>query len=384
MDDLFRTLTLSNGTSSAHCKAYSRWIFWRAAHACPVIRKFICKFDQKNFAICAVSGDALGTAMDILGSDWGNSSDWSGSQEHEHQHNISPFMEPDRDKSGFSPVPNLASVSEQTNITMTGGSTMTGSSGFGQGSSRQNQESACCSPVSLDMPMARQQAVQPQPLQHPVANDDQDDAASEFSRSSSSNWSHNDHSQRTVEGSNRLQLSDLIGRGAFGSVYRGLWKGRQAAIKVSNQLQLPKTCSFRTLVPKCQIHSSSIEFISVAQTDSTSCHCLQVVEHDNGLLGECDELDVLASGMDTRSPLDTAGSSMNGNAAVMLEAALSSAVMHQNVVQTYDYQTRSSSLSGGQVRVAMCRSGISVQALWQRSLEAVRRRMRTHHSIAVL
>lgn len=263
MDDLFRTLTLSN-----------------------------------------VSGDALGTAMDILGSDWGNSSDWSGSQEHEHQHNISPFMEPDRDKSGFSPVPNLASVSEQTNITMTGGSTMTGSSGFGQGSSRQNQESACCSPVSLDMPMARQQAVQPQPLQHPVANDDQDDAASEFSRSSSSNWSHNDHLQRTVEGSNRLQLSDLIGRGAFGSVYRGLWKGRQAAIKV--------------------------------------------VEHDNGLLGECDELDVLASGMDTRSPLDTAGSSMNGNAAVMLEAALSSAVMHQNVVQTYDYQTRSSSLSGGQ------------------------------------
>ena len=87
--------------------------------------------------------------------------------------------------------------------------------------------------------------------------------------------------------------------------------------------------------------------------------------------------------MDTRSPLDTAGSSMNGNAAVMLEAALSSAVMHQHVVQTYDYQTRSSSLSGGQVRVAMSRSGISMQTLWQRSLEAVRRRMRMHHSIAV-
>ncbi|KAL0056090.1 hypothetical protein WJX82_007644 [Trebouxia sp. C0006] len=197
MDDLFRTLTLSN-----------------------------------------VSGDALGTAMDILGSDWSNSSDWSGSQEHEHEHTMSPFMEPDRQKSGFSPMPNLATVT------------------------------------------------------------------SEFSRSSSSNWSQNEHSQPAPEGSNRLQLSELIGRGAFGSVYRGSWKGREAAIKV--------------------------------------------VEHDNGLLGECDELDMLATGMDARSHLDTAGSSMNGNTAVMLEAALSSAVMHQNVVQTYDYQTRSSSLSGGQ------------------------------------
>ena len=33
----------------------------------------------------------------------------------------------------------------------------------------------------------------------------------------------------------------------------------------------------------------------------------------------------------------------------MMEAALSSAVMHPNVVQTYDYETRPSSTSGGQV-----------------------------------
>ncbi len=75
--------------------------------------------------------------------------------------------------------------------------------------------------------------------------------------------------------------------------------------------------------------------------------------------------------MEARSHLDTAGSSINGNTAVMLEAALSSAVMHQNVVQTYDYQTRSSSLSGGQVSFALYKSGINVQALWQKSLEAI-------------
>ena len=93
--------------------------------------------------------------------------------------------------------------------------------------------------------------------------------------------------------------------------------------------------------------------------------------------------------MEARSHLDTAGSSINGNAAVMLEAALSSAVMHRNVVQTYDYQTRSSSLSRGQVNFALYRGG-NVQALWPRSLEAMHRRttqiwlaMSMQHSIAV-
>lgn len=133
-----------------------------------------------------------------------------------------------------------------------------------------------------------------------------------------------------------------------------------------------------------------IGFIAVSHKVSTSCHFLQVVEHDDGLLGECDELDALATGMEARSHLDTAGSSINGNTAVMLEAALSSAVMHQNVVQTYDYQTRLSSLSGGQVSFALHRSGINVLALWQTSLEAIRRSttqiwvtMSMQHSITV-
>ena len=75
----------------------------------------------------------------------------------------------------------------------------------------------------------------------------------------------------------------------------------------------------------------------------------QVVEHGDGLLGEGDELDLLAAEFVATSQLDTSGSSINGNTAVIMEAAISSAVMHPHVVQTYDYQTRSSSLSVGQV-----------------------------------
>ncbi len=98
---------------------------------------------------------------------------------------------------------------------------------------------------------------------------------------------------------------------------------------------------------------------------------------------------MLATGMDARNHLDTAGSSMNGNTAVMLEAALSSAVMHQNVVQTYDYQTRSSSLSGGQVSfctevASMCRlCGKRAQKLFAEAQPQTWVAMSMQHSITV-
>lgn len=241
MDDLFQTLTLSNGGLLPPVHRSCPFSAWHAAPVSSVTKtltrcpgKFLC-------SLLPVSGDALGTAMDILGSDWSNSSDWSGSVDHAHQRDVYPFLELDKEKSERSPVPHLASVSELTNITITGGSAVTGSSSFGQGSGMPHPESTCCSPVSLDTPPTGQHTPHLQLPRHPVELcddpdelcDDHDGAASDFSRSSSSNWSHNDESQPPAKGSNRLHLSELIGRGAFGSVYRGSWKGKQAAIKVS-------------------------------------------------------------------------------------------------------------------------------------------------------
>ena len=80
------------------------------------------------------------------------------------------------------------------------------------------------------------------------------------------------------------------------------------------------------------------------------------MEHDDGLLGEGDELDIFAADLAERSQLDTAGSSMNGNSAIMMEAALSSAVMHPNIVQTYDYETHPCRTSGGQVPLSPLQS----------------------------
>lgn len=81
----------------------------------------------------------------------------------------------------------------------------------------------------------------------------------------------------------------------------------------------------------------------------------QAVDHDDGLLGEGDELDIFTTDIVARNQLDTASSSMNGNTAIMMEAALSSAVMHPNIVQTYHYETRPSSTSGGQVSALLMR-----------------------------
>ena len=183
----------------------------------------------------------MGTAMDILGSDWSNSSNWSGSQD-DKQEDIYPFLARNQDTAG----PNMASVSEQTNVMITGGRAVTGCSSYRQGSSlsRPLNESTCCSPVSAGIPPAAQLISPPaQNLLHDTTHG-QDDAASDFSRSSSSNWSHDDRPlpHSTAEGSARIQLAELIGRGAFGSVYRGCWKGRPAAIKVTHdRLRQPAT-----------------------------------------------------------------------------------------------------------------------------------------------
>lgn len=74
----------------------------------------------------------------------------------------------------------------------------------------------------------------------------------------------------------------------------------------------------------------------------------QVVEHGDGLLGDLDEFDDLVTPT-SGSQLETTGSSMGGSAGIVMEAAVSSAVMHPNVVQTYNYHTQQSALTGGQV-----------------------------------
>ena len=77
---------------------------------------------------------------------------------------------------------------------------------------------------------------------------------------------------------------------------------------------------------------------------------MQIVEHDDGLLGDLDAFDDLVTQPATsKGQLETSGSSLTGVTGIVMEAAVSSAVMHPNVVQTYSYHTQPSVLTGGQV-----------------------------------
>ena len=182
--------------------------------------------------------------MDILASDWSNSISWSGSQHNEEEQDIVPFLEPDIDpssdsnrvKAAFCPAQSRSTFSSnQTGVMITDESAMTGSSSFGQGLNRHMQEATCCTPTSAVLPLMEQQvaSAQAQLTAADVQNIRQPDAASDFSRSSSSNWSNDEAHPAAASGSSRFHLSQLIGRGAFGSVYKGSWKGRPAAIKAS-------------------------------------------------------------------------------------------------------------------------------------------------------
>ncbi|KAK9805926.1 hypothetical protein WJX73_005723 [Symbiochloris irregularis] len=112
---------------------------------------------------------------------------------------------------------------------------------------------------------------------------------SSFNSDESDDFSVDDALEQLGNGVGGVELSELVGRGAFGCVYRVLWKGRPAALKVIEYEHLDEDEeAFATQSP-----------------------------NGNGSRGS---------------------SSATRRSQALLEAAVSSAVHHPHVVETYDYQ----------------------------------------------
>ena len=144
------------------------------------------------------------------------------------------------------------------------------------------------------------------------------DARSCFSSESRSEdgWSVSDDVEELEEDRlDSLDLTHIIGRGAFGSVYRTVWKGRDVAVKVGG--------STRAVLPAGEEKGRFKCLIS-----------LQVIEHEDEMLS--DEDDFMAT-MGSRDRTHTSVTQTQASQA-MMEAAMAGAVSHKNIVQTYDCQ----------------------------------------------
>lgn len=146
------------------------------------------------------------------------------------------------------------------------------------------------------------------------------DAASEFSASDSGSfWERDGNDADGLRASHPdLEGFERIGRGAFGSVYRGMWRNKEVALKV--------------------------------------------IEHEDDLDGDGDSLcdDVLVS---------TDSVHTTRSAVAVMEAAVSSATNHPNVVKTYDYKTSSAGVAGGRATLPGNETRIVMEYCDQGSLE---------------
>ncbi|CAL5225588.1 g8436 [Coccomyxa viridis] len=133
---------------------------------------------------------------------------------------------------------------------------------------------------------------------------------------------------QTIQGTQGvLHIKDLIGRGAFGSVYRATWKGLPAAVKVIEHDDEETHASFSPLSTGASLRSFSGTPLAAHGSDAFSPPSLDILDYSQE--GQPCRVQTCIV---TSSLAATRGSQ------AMLEAAVSSAVCHPNIVQTYDYQ----------------------------------------------
>ena len=177
----------------------------------------------------AVSENALGSAMDCL-NDWSNSD--SDSDTDQAQPEVLLLLQPgeqERHRSvTLEPCLSTSTVLFDSSV---GENNEPVADVSAEGSTQQSRHLHLQSQLTQPGVSDREEAIVRQGSQQDILKR-QNTGGSDFSGSSSSTWSQSNRMQSNSTGFSRPQCAELIGRGAFGSVYKSTWKGRPAAIKV--------------------------------------------------------------------------------------------------------------------------------------------------------
>ena len=177
--------------------------------------------------------------MDVLGDNWSVSDD--GSNAEGSRPEVLELLQPGNtiDKSSPSAVCCLCMLcSNQLMSFACADRSMAASQFAGDTSSPPNSKCSNHRPMSASLSLVAETTTELVYAVPAIVQDSQQEdfsrqssAASDFSQSSGSDWSQCGNIHSKADRSRKVQLHDLIGRGAFGSVHKGTWKNKPAAIK---------------------------------------------------------------------------------------------------------------------------------------------------------
>ncbi|CAL8466947.1 g6483 [Coccomyxa elongata] len=177
-------------------------------------------------------------------------------------------------------------------------------------------------------------------------------ASSSFQQSEFSSSDEDETDQgvmQTFHGTSGLHLQELLGRGSCGSVYKAVWKGMPVAVKVIEHDDEELSSPDLSPLSSCAVvHAFGTDTGMLTGTASL-CHLTRAAAEEGkgaGLGGRDLHLTARAGSEQCHTRTVTSSMATTRGSQALLEAAMSSAICHPNIVQTFDYQILDPSSSG--------------------------------------
>ncbi|EIE26632.1 kinase-like protein [Coccomyxa subellipsoidea C-169] len=168
---------------------------------------------------------------------------------------------------------------------------------------------------------------------------------------------------RALSGASPLQLKELLGRGSCGSVYKAVWKGVPVAVKVIEHDDEELSSPGLSPLSSCAgLHAFSTD-VGLSAGLATNALSTRAIEEELERGAQLNTRNLLAAGRAATEQCGgrtmTSSMATTRGSQALLEAAMSSAICHPNIVQTFDYQILDPSSSAGFFGAQGCRPNLN-------------------------